>query len=546
MNIAILSNVNVTHVINEIKKIQEFDVYTPNGYGIWLEEIINPFSELYNFEPEVVFFLLDGSELFERLGFEHALERLEIIVNKAKVNKNIHFFIPEIDVWDKRIIPNDELSQGRIFEEAWNKKVYDSVSLLSNIHVIKLKSIVEYIGRKDFYSDKLWYLGGIKFSNLAVKYIIDEIKILVKAYKKERKKVLIIDLDNTLWGGVVGEVGVSGIELSDFKEGRRFKDFQNRIKEMKETGVILAIASKNNENDVKEVFENHKDMVLEWDDIVSKKINWENKVVNIKQIAEELNLGIDSFVFIDDSPMERELVKENLPCEVPDFPTDTSQLNNFAIEIYRKYFYTLRITEEDKKKTQMYLAESKREELKKSVKNIDEFLESLEMKMKIWKAKPEDVSRIAELTQKTNQFNLTTIRLTEAEVLERMEDENYDVYLASVEDKFGDYGKVLLAFVKKNQKEKTAEIENILMSCRVFGRNLELQFLEYIQERLEQEGIEKIYGKYIPTAKNKPAEDFYERMGYRLIDSKDGIKTYEQDIQNRTVIRSYARLEYEN
>lgn len=546
MKIAVLSNVELRASLDELRRMNpEVEIYTPGGYGVWMQEVLSENLPLVAFSPELVFLILDGGLLFESYGEDEIDRILNIIKSFVERHKSLHFFVSEIDVWNRQILANDELNKGKLFEWEWNRKVYNLAGSFERIHVFKLKELIELEGRKAFYSDKLWYLGGIRYSNLGHKRISSEMDVLIRAYRKQRKKVLVLDLDNTLWGGVLGEAGLDGIELADIKEGRRFKDFQMRVKELKNLGVLLTICSKNNEADVMEAFEKHRHMVLKKDDFVAMKVNWENKLKNIKELADELNLGIDSFVFVDDNPAERELIKTSLPCEVPEFPVDTSKLNDFAWEIYKRYFYTLKVSAEDPKRTEMYMKEKEREKLREGAANLDEYLKSLNMKMRIRKLKEEDVQRAAELTQKTNQFNFTTLRLTEAEVRARMNDANYSVYIASVEDRFGDYGKVLLAFVRKDYINKTAEFENVLMSCRVFGRYLEDQFVGFIEDEFLKEGIKEIKAMYIPSPKNKPAEDFFERLGYETTVREQGEKLYKLNLKSRDERKGYAEIEYE-
>jgi len=546
MKIAVLSNVELRASLDELRKMDaEIEIYIPGGYGVWMQELLDENSQLVLSAPELVFLILDGISLFESFREDEIDSIFETIKSFVEKHASLHFFISEIDVWNRQILPNDELNRGKLFEWKWNRAVYTLASSFERIHAFKLKELIESEGRKAFYSDKLWYLGGIRYSSLGHKKIADEMELLIRAYRKQRKKVLVLDLDNTLWGGILGEAGLDGIELADVKEGRRFKDFQTRIKELKNLGVLLTICSKNNVNDVMEAFEKHKHMVLKKDDFVRMKINWENKLKNIRELAEELNLGLDSFVFIDDNPAERELIKTSLPCEVPGFPIDTARLNDFAWEIYKRYFYTLKVSVEDVKKTEMYLKEMEREKLKENVASLEEYLKSLNMKMKIRKLKEEDIQRAAELTQKTNQFNLTTLRLTEAEVRARMNDPNYSVYIASVEDRFGEYGKVLLAFVKKDYLNRTAEFENLLMSCRVFGRYLEDQFVGFIENDLLKEGIQELRARYIPTTKNKPAQDFFDRLAYEVETFENGEKAYKLDIRKAGERHGYALLEYD-
>jgi len=546
MRVALLSNVNIRAVCDELRKINgDLELYVPDGYGLWMQELLGDNSPLVNFSPELLFLILDGSELIRGLSEGEVLGILDTIRSFVDKHTYLHLFVSELDVWCREILPNDVLSRGRLLEWEWNRRIYELSGQRERVHVFKLKELIEREGRKAFYSDKLWYLGGIRYSSYGSNVIAHEIDVLIRSYKRSRKKVLVLDLDNTLWGGVLGEVGLDDIELSDVKEGSRYKDFQRRVKELKDLGVLLAICSKNNESEVMEVFERHEHMVLKREDFVAMRINWEGKVRNIEEIASELNLALDSLVFVDDSPVERELVKRSLPCEVPEFPSDTSKLNDFAWDLYKRYFYVLKVSFEDVKRTEMYLQEKERERLRREAVSLEDYLRSLGMRMKIKRLEEGDVRRAAELTQRTNQFNLTNLRLTEAQVRERLSNPTYSAYIASVEDRFGDNGKVLLAFVRKDVVNGIAEFENLLMSCRVFGRYLEDQFVGFIEDELAEEGFKLIKARYVPTARNKPAEDFFDRLGYKVVLLEGGEKLYELALKDSRERKAFADIEYE-
>lgn len=255
-------------------------------------------------------------------------------------------------------------------------------------------------------------------------------------------------------------------------------------------------------------------MLLREDDFVAIKANWEPKPLNIEHLARELNLGLDSFVFIDDNPVEREAVKIALPqVNVPDFPKDTTELENFATEIAEKYFPTLRLTDEDTKKTEQYRTEQKRTELRNSSITLEDYLKSLEMKLTAHEVTENDIARAAQMTQKTNQFNLTTRRYTESEIRSFKESDNHKIWIAELNDKFGSYGKVILGIAELSGE--TARIDTFLMSCRVMGRNVERDFLAYIETELKKAGIKKLNAEYIETAKNSVVKDFWKNMGYK-------------------------------
>ncbi|HOA80928.1 MAG TPA: HAD-IIIC family phosphatase [Defluviitaleaceae bacterium] len=543
MKISLLSNVNVETIAKKLQDNEEDRIYHPSGYGLWLQELLNMDSKLYGFSPESIFIILDGEELIkdvpnlELKDIEAKFEEYyNYLHNIAVKNKDKFFIISNIDLPEVRLQPLKEARKEKKVEYLWYEKLIE-LNQLENIYIFDLKKIIEEIGRINFYSSKLWYLGGIKFSVKAENYIIQEINRFKKAIKGKKKKCIVLDLDNTLWGGVVGEEGIENIELSESKEGARYKDFQKKLKDMKEMGILLAIVSKNNEEDALEVFRKHPHMVLKEDDFVIKKINWNLKAENLKEISEDLNIGLDSLVFIDDNPIERESVKQALPeIIVPDFPGDTSNLKKFAETLYYDYFTVLKLTKEDKEKTMMYKQNAERSKTKKTSASFEEFLKNLEIKIYIWKAQEEDIARIAQLTQKTNQFNLTTKRYTEKDIRNFIESNNYEVYVASVKDKFGDNGKVSVLIVKK--EGETAEIDTFLMSCRVMGNFIEDQIITFVEESLLKDQVRKINASYIKTKKNEPVKDLFERLGYNLIKNEGQNKYYQLDLSNLEKVKS--------
>ncbi|NMB33097.1 MAG: HAD-IIIC family phosphatase [Clostridium sp.] len=517
MKLSILSNINVDSLINKIS--MEYEVYQTEGYGVWLQEITNPNSGLYAFRPETVFIIVDGEEIFKGLGVETGLEKtIKYIKEAADSNPEITFFISDIDIWQEEIRSAKSPSVGEEYERLWGEGLHRLSEQCKNVYIFGLKAIIQIIGREQFYSRKLWYLGGIKFTMKAERLLEQQIKRYINSLRGIKKKCLILDLDNTLWGGIVGEDGLEGIELSDYKEGARYKDFPKRLKEIKGLGVILAVVSKNNYEDAIKVFREHDHMVLAENDFVGLKINWDLKSNNIRALSEELNIGLDSFVFIDDNPVERESVKRELPqVAVPDFPEDTSMLSDFALEVYNSYFYTLDVTDEDIAKTKIYRENVKRKNAQRTSASYEEFLKSLDTKIKIKKIEPGDIRRVTQLVQKTNQFNLTTKRYSEQELLEMIGQNNIMGFAAYVSDKFGDNGLVCVAILRC-KSDDVAELDTFLLSCRVMGRFIEDQIISYIESFCKGKGYKKLIGHYIPTKRNAPAKGLFDRLGYSLTD----------------------------
>jgi FkbH-like protein len=522
MIIGVYSNVTQEGICRKLGRVFE-DIKKPTGYGNWYLPLLNN-----DIEEDIIFIILDGLELFRNIeDVEKELSNYINIIEKAvKDNSDKNFFVSSIDIHEDSIHAIKDFNiKDQEVENNWLKHLYKLNNDYPNFFIFDLKELITNVGRKNFYSKKLWYLGGMKFSNYGENIIVEEITNIINALEKSRKKCLVLDLDNTLWGGVVGDIGIENIELSEFKEGARYKDFQKRIKELKELGVLLAICSKNEENYAMDVFEKNKEMVLKSDDFIIKKINWQPKSKNISEIADELNIGLDSIVFIDDSRFEREEVKSNLPqVIVPEFPEDTSDLENFIIDVYKNYFYTINQTEEDKNKTKMYVDNIKRETEKKKSASIDEFLEKLNTKIYLWKLKPENLQRAHQLIHKTNQFNLTTKRYTEKQLQDFMNDPSYEIYVSRVEDKFGDNGTVFLLIAKKDDKKIL--IDSLIMSCRVMERFIEDRIISYLEDQWFKDGFEEIESIYIKTERNKPVENLFERLGYEVTYKDENKKIY--------------------
>lgn len=539
MNVAILSNINISSIVEKLQEV--IVVYSPAGYNTWTSELLDTSSELHKRKIDIVFFLLDGLSLIGGLeNSEELLEKLRLIADFAKSNPHIAVVVNTIDIANQFPEAINTIPAARILQSEWNR--CNSKHEFDHLYWFDLAELITIHGREKMYSRKGWYLGNLRFSNFGEDIIVEEIKRIIESFKGNKKKCLVLDLDNTLWGGVVGEVGLDGISLSAVKEGSQFYLFQRQLKRLKEMGVLLTICSKNNPEDAKEVFNNHPAMILKEKDFVLMKINWKPKPENISELAQELNIGLDSMVFIDDSEFERESVKSQLPdLIVPEMPKDTTKLPEWFLDIQRKYFLFISVTEEDANKTEMYQLQAQREQLQKLSTSIEEYLTSLQMKQKIWLVSENDIVRAAQLTQKTNQFNLTTRRYTEFDIRRMIESDDYLVLMSSLEDKFGDNGKIALMIVEKNGRR--ARIDTFLMSCRVMGRYVENQFVDYVENMLANMGVEEIEAEYITTKKSVPVKDFWDSLGYKRSKEEDGKVLYNLRISDKPERVFYSVLE---
>lgn len=359
--------------------------------------------------------------------------------------------------------------------------------------------------------------ADLHFSFEFLSMLSGEIYKIIQTIQGGGKKCIILDLDNTLWGGIIGDDGVENIMIGTLGIGKAFTRFQKWLKELKNRGIILVVCSKNDEHIAKEAFEKHSEMILRLDDIAMFVANWDNKADNIRYIQSVLNIGFDSMVFIDDNPAERKIVRDNVPgvC-VPELPEDPAFYLAYLKEL--NLFEATTFSDNDKDRTSQYREEAKRIELFKSVVNIEEYLASLEMLGTIEPFKKDDYSRIAQLTQRSNQFNLRTIRYTEAAIESIAADENYITCSVKLKDKFGDHGLISVIILQKNLNELF--IDTWLMSCRVLKRGVEAMVLNKLVDIARKNNFEFLTGEYIPTAKNALVKSHYENLGFTEVEGK--------------------------
>lgn len=535
--IAVLSNVTIELVLSELKK--EFSLYIPAGFDTWQQEVYNHDSGLYQFAPDMICVILyidayDEDWMYWEKGKERMGEWLNALKTLCGQTEGTPVFISSLDIRENSWNTVSLGMSGICLEEYWIREV----KKLDHTFVMPLKEIVAEWGRKDFYSSKLWYLGNAPYSMKGSRAVAELIRRSYFYVAGDRKKCLAVDLDNTLWGGVIGEDGVDSLILSNHKEGGRYYDVQKCLKRMKENGVMLVILSKNNPEDVAAVF-SHPYMFLQEDDFVGQKINWNPKTQNIQELAEELNIGLDSFVFLDDNPVERELMKAQCPqVEVIEFPQDTTLLARTVEDAYDKFFKGLYITDEDRDKTVKYQRQWKRKEIQKEADSMEDYLRKLEIIAELNLMEEQDIKRVVQLAGKTNQFNTTTIRYDERHINLLRKSGDTDLIVAKMKDKFGDEG--LTATVVLVYKNETAFIESFMMSCRVMSRQFEEVIFHEIVKwiRHTYPKIQTLQAEYRKTAKNKPVENLYESLGFQVKEEKgkeseNGYqKIYEVDIKD--------------
>ncbi len=522
--IGLLSNVTVDLIIGRLRK--KYDFYQPQGFDGWVQEVLNKKSGLYTYGLDAIILLLDGTEARRWKDFEEGFERINLwkkaLNELVGIKKNVPIFVSTVDIRENRI---KSLSEKRIkyeLQNEWYQFVQTLVEHNNNVYVVDIADLIADIGRNHFYSNKMWYMSSMPYSRQGLIAICEEIENVLSSFFVVRKKVIALDLDNTIWGGVIGEDGLDGIELSDHKEGQRYYDFQRQILEMKKRGVVLGIVSKNNQDDAERALNSHPYMLLRDDDFVSKKINWDDKATNLKEMESELNITENGFVFIDDNPLERGTVKEECAeMTVPDFPEDSTELLWFAEDMWNKYFRPLRVMSEDTYRTEMYQSEAKRNEEKHLSLSLVDYIKKLEISVDIHKMKDSEKERTVQLMNKTNQFNLTTKRYTMIDIENIIADKNNSVYVVYSADKYGDSGLVSVVILKEDFE--SVFIDTFLMSCRVMGRKLE----DAIINKLASKYNKKIVGEYKPSAKNAPVKELYDRLGFELVSETSEHKIYE-------------------
>jgi FkbH-like protein len=373
------------------------------------------------------------------------------------------------------------------------------------------------LGSANFSDQRLWYLARMRLNPLGLAALADLLARHVRAGAGSACKVAAIDLDGVLWGGVVGESGLKAIVLGGDGIGLAYQDFQRELLRLRDLGVLLALCSKNNPQDVREVFEQHPAMVLRPEHCAAERVNWRDKASNLREIAAELNLGLDSFVFLDDNPIERDWVRKALPdVVVPELADDPAE-RPLALRT-APHFQRLVSTDADRGRAGAYQTERRRRELATTAVSFEEFLGLLEQRATIEPVDEATLARAAQLCQRTNQFNLTSRRYTVAQLEAMLQDEDVELYTLSVSDRFGDSGITGLAILSLD--EDRADIDTFLMSCRVLGRRLEQTLLAFLAERADARGARHLVGHFQPTAKNAQAADFYPANGFYSADER--------------------------
>lgn len=492
-------------------------------------QLLDTKSEVYTFTPDEILIWLATDKLYEefldmplvgRNKFaEIIIQRLSYYWDLIAKNCNARILQPNFTEIDDKAFGqySCKVDSSFVFQiRKLNYLLEESMLSKNNVYPIDFLAVQIQEGQKNFYDSSLYYNAKMTISMDTLPYVAKAVVDVIKAMEGKIKKCIILDLDNTLWGGIVGDDGIGGIEIGELGRGHAFLNLQRWLKQLKECGIILAVCSKNNEETAKEPFEKHDEMVLRLSDISVFVANWNDKASNIRVIQESLNIGMDSIVFLDDNPFERNLVRSMIPeIEVPELPEDPALYLGYLQEC--NYFDTVSFTGESADRTKQYQAEFERKQLQMSFSSIDDYLKSLEMIGEVKPFEPVRYARIAQLTQRSNQFNLRTVRYTEDEIERVANDDHYLTLYYTLRDKFGDHGLVSVVIMEKISDTEVF-VDTWLMSCRVLKRGMEEFIVNGMIRTAQNVGFKKVYSEYIPTPKNAMVKDMYKTMGFTEIE----------------------------
>jgi FkbH-like protein len=518
-------------------------------YNTLDQTILDPQSELYRFSPHLIWLFVSHKDISCDVdagsGRETVQKRLQTLLNRitglwdairARL-PNTYIFQNNVDLPVIRVFGNFEgsVEWGRQnFLRQFNLRIAQDLPI--GVTIFDLEYLSSLFGRNAWFDERYWYHSKNAFSLDAAGFVAFHGSRLIRALKGGAKKCIVLDLDHTLWGGVVGDDGIDGIELGSGVNGEAYVDFQKYLLELKNRGIILAVCSKNDERNARLPFLKHPDMKLKLEDISVFVANWNNKADNLRSIVDTLGIGMDSVVYIDDNPVERELVKRMLPMvSVPDMPCDPTRYTRTLDQM--RYFEAVMFSTEDKNRSEMYSSNLQRKNLQQKSTDLSAFLNDLEMKCCIGEFDLLHLPRIAQLINKSNQFHLTTTRYTEAEIKAIVDDPETVCRFFKLKDRFGDYGLISVLIMRKKE-ERDLYIDTWVMSCRVFSRSMEeFTFNEIVRIALKCR-CSRIWGKYLPTPKNSVVSNLYEKLGFEKISEFDGATLWKLELDEELPVRT--------
>lgn len=494
-------------------------------------EVYNAASGLYAFDPDAVLVLNATQAL--RAAFTRrrgstaefladSLSRVMRVWDAIQANCRAVVMQSTFALPAERFFGNFDLKVPDSFSSIThelNAGIVNAARARNGVLLHDVEYVASWVGRNRFFDDRFWDMWKSFCSLEVLPAVAQNMVDVLMAIRGRSVKCVVLDLDNTLWGGVIGDDGLNGILLNAHGDGEAWHRLQLFLRELLRRGILLAVCSKNDERNALSPFESHPEMVLRREDITVFVANWKDKAENIRTIREVLNIGFDSMVFLDDNPFERNLVRSLIPgIIVPELPEDPSDYVRFLSEL--NLFETAAFTAEDVKRAEMYKAEEGRRAEAQSYSSVEEFLQSLDMRIVVARFDSYHLSRIAQLIQRSNQFNLTTQRHSQAECERLMQDSSVVPLYVKLSDRLGDHG--LISVVILQPKSDELEITDWLMSCRALERGVEQHVMNEVFSVAREKGLAKITGTYIPTAKNGMVKDFYSRFGFSQVSEENG------------------------
>lgn len=515
-------------------------------FNTFAQEIVDPASWVYGWGADVVILAAQARDVAPGLwtGFAdlsaadveahvaQALGQYRQLVGALRSRSAAHLVIHN---WQLPPAPAQGLLDARaeLGQAAAFRRVNAGLAALArearNVYVLDYDALVARHGAARWEDPRKWLMVRLPIAADQLVHLAREWLRFLHPITGRVCKCLVTDLDNTLWGGVIGEDGLDGIKLDAGTAGHPYQSLQRALLDLYRRGILLAVASKNNPAEAREAIEKHPGMLLRPDHFAALRINWADKATSLREIAAELNIGLDALAFLDDNPVERAWVREQLPeVTVLELPADPM---GFADAVRTSpVFERLALTEEDRERGRMYAEQRVRAELQTSAASLEDFYRSLAMEVEIGPVTPATLARTAQLTQKTNQFNLTTRRYSEEQVSAFAADPACRAYTIKVKDRLGDNGLVGVAITRDDPAAARCEIDTLLLSCRVIGRTVETAFLAHIAGEARARGIRTLAGWYLPTKKNPPARDFYTAHGFKAVAERDGGTLWELDL----------------
>ncbi len=515
-----------------------------SGYDQWRQELMISGSGVDRFAPDVIVLMVHLEDLSPRLFARYfSLSQNEIEEEITRSVQDIlqcvksyrgrastpiivqNFMVPPLSISRAFDWSTDMGVRSNVFE--MNRRLASGLREIPGVAILDYDDVTSRFGKGRWRDSRLFHTAKSPIDLRAMPHLAAEIIHLVKALLIPRLKCIVTDLDNTLWGGIVGEDGISGIQLGPQYPGSAYVSFQEFLLQMRSLGVLLAVNSRNNLNDALEVFEGHPHCVLKLDHFTAYRINWHDKSINLRELAEELNIGLDAMMFVDDNAVECERVRQEIPSvtvvQMKGNPIDFPELILKA-----GVFFSHNLTEEDRKRGDLYLLQRRVNEAMAGSTSFEDFAKGLGMELTIEPVTLPDIPRVAQLTQKTNQFNLTTKRYQESEISQMLSAADKHLFLLRLKDRFGDYG--IIGVIILDAGSGAWSVDTFLMSCRVIGRKVEDAAIIFMENLAAQHKAKHLVGEYRPTAKNGLVKDLYEKAGFRLLEQSAGVIKWTVDL----------------